>query len=196
MARETQAAYTLLLLIGLSTLAFAQGSELSQYYPLSKGNSWKYQVSTGSKSERKTVEWRVTSADNTKEGTIYQVWPFPSDSDDGAMSLRMSAQGLEDSSSVIIPKTPIFAGKRWQTAESGHHRTFRVLSVGHPCQAGQITSDDCLSIEDEDDALRFRTVTTYAKGIGPVRYVYYLKNGPSKQPIQTVELLSYHLDSR
>jgi hypothetical protein len=169
-------------------------STSSEYYPLALGNSWKYQVRTTKNTNISTVIWRVTSADKTKEGIIYQVWPTPSDSDDEAMMLHMSTLGLEETSSgVLIPKSPIRAGERWTSAKSTHHRKFHVLSVGQPCQVGSISSENCITVEDEDDALRFRTITTYAKGIGPIRYEYYRKNAPVVRPIQIVELLSYQL---
>jgi hypothetical protein len=180
------------------TSAFSQEANPShshEYYPLAKGNIWKYQVHTASNVKSSTVEWRVTSADKTKEGIIYQVWPFPSDSDDEAMMLYMSPRGLEETSfGVLIPKSPIIVGEKWTSAKPTR-RIFRVLSVSQPCHAGSIASEDCLTVEDEDDAVNFRTITTYAKGIGPIRYEYFRKSTKAVRPIQTVELLSYHLES-
>ncbi|MGA3372105.1 MAG: hypothetical protein ABSC48_10130 [Terracidiphilus sp.] len=168
--------------------------QASEYYPLAKGNIWKYQVSTASSAIKSTVEWRVTSADKSKDGIIYQVWPTPSDEDDEAMMLHMSSLGLEEMSfGILIPKSPIFVGEKW-TSVKPTRRRFRVLSVGQPCHTGKIVSENCLTVEDEDDAVSFRTITTYAKGIGPIRYEYYRKSTKAARPIQIVELLSYHLD--
>jgi hypothetical protein len=196
MTRYRKTICFLLLTVGVPTWSFSQGTHPSsgaEYYPLAKGSSWKYQVRNVSSAKSSIVEWRVTSADETKEGTIYQVWPTPSSSDDEAMRLRLSSRGVEETSSgVLILKYPAVTGTRWDSAKPTH-RTFHVLSVGRPCHVGDITSEDCVVIEDQDDALRFRTITTYAKGIGPVRYEYYKKNSTSTKPIQTVELLSFHL---
>jgi hypothetical protein len=110
--------------------------------------------------------------------------------------LRISPLGLEEISlGVLIPKSPIIVGEKWTSARSAR-RTFRVLSVGQPCHVGSIASEDCLTVEDEDDAVSFRTITTYAKGVGPIRYEYYKKNTKAEHTIQTVELLSYHLDTK
>ena len=197
MTRYTQTAHLLLFMIGSITWVFSQEahpSTSSEYYPLAKGNSWKYQVHTATNTNISTVVWRVTSVDKTKEGIIYQVWPAPSDSDDEAMMLWISSSGLEETTSgVLIPKSPIVAGERWTTAKSSHHHKFHVLSVDQPCHEGSISSENCLTVEDEDDALRFRIITTYAKGIGPIRYEYYSKKAPEVRPIQTVELISYQL---
>jgi hypothetical protein len=166
------------------------------YYPLAKGNSWKYEVHNSGKSKNSTVEWRVTGSDKTKEGIVFQVWPFPSQSDDEAMSLLISNQGVvETSRNTLILKYPATAGDSWATNKPTH-RVFRVISAGHPCHVGVIESDDCLVVEDQDDALKFRTVTTYAKGIGPVLYVYYKKDTTSGTRMQTVELISYYVDSK
>jgi hypothetical protein len=166
------------------------------YYPLAKGNSWKYEVHVAGESKISTVEWRVTSADKTKEGNVFQVWQFPSQSDDEAMSLHISKQGVvESSTGTLILKYPASAGDSWATTKPTH-RVFRVISSGKPCHVGVIESDDCVVVEDQQDTLKFRTVTTYAKGIGPVLYAYYKKGTTSSTPISTVELVSYHLDPK
>jgi hypothetical protein len=166
------------------------------YYPLAKGYSWKYEVHASVSSKISTVEWRVTSADKTKEGAVFQVWQFPSQSDDESMSLHISKQGIvEMSTGTLILKYPAIAGDSWATFKPTH-RVFRVISSGKRCHIGVIESDDCVVVEDEQDTLKFRTVTTYAKGIGPVLYAYYKKGATSSTPIQTVELVSYHLDSK
>jgi hypothetical protein len=198
MKRCRQAVCSFLFLVGVSAWPISHSQEShpspgSKYYPLAKGNTWKYRVQDFSNGKSSTVEWRVTSADKSKEGTIYQVWPFPSNSDDEAMRLHLSSTGVEEASSgVLILKYPAVSGTRWESAKRPR-RTFHVLSVGHACHAGDTTSEDCYVIEDQDDALRFRTVTTYAKGIGPIRFEYYWKNSTSTKPMQTVELLSFHL---
>jgi hypothetical protein len=199
MTRCAQVTFSLLFMFGAVAWGFSQEVHpihSSEYYPLAKGNIWKYQVSTASNVKKSTIEWRVIRADKSKNGIIYQVWPTPSDGDDEAMMLHLSPLGLEEISfGVLIPKSPITVGEKW-TSVKPTHRTFRVLSVGQPCHVGGIASEDCLTVEDEDDAVSFRTVTTYAKGVGPIRYEYYKKNTKAEHPIQTVELLSYHLDTQ
>jgi hypothetical protein len=164
------------------------------YYPLAKGYSWKYEVHVSGKSKTSVVEWRVTGADKSKN--VFQVWQFPSQSDDVAMSLHLSTQGIvEESTGALILKLPAQAGDSWSATRPAH-RVFRIISSGKPCQVGTIGSDDCVVVEDDQDSLKFRTVTTYAKGIGPVLYAYYKKGTTSHTPIQIVELVSYHLDTK
>jgi hypothetical protein len=187
--------------LGVYSRSFAQEGHpalAEQYYPLAQGNSWKYKVIDVLKEKSSAVEWRVTKADKTKEGTVYQIWPTPSDSDDEAMRLLISPQGIvESSSGDLILKFPAITGARWESTKVTH-RAFHILSAGQACHAGSIASDDCLAIEDQSDSLRFRTITTYAKGIGPIRYEYYWKNSTwknstSAKPIQVVELQSFHV---
>jgi len=70
MTRCAEIAAFLLFMVGAVT--FSQESHsfhTSEYYPLAKGNIWKYQVSTIANVKKSTVEWRVTSADNSKMGS-------------------------------------------------------------------------------------------------------------------------------
>jgi len=199
MTRNMRLAICLFLVVGVSSNARSQVVGYSAsvpYYPLAKGYSWKYEVHVSGKSKISTVEWRVTGADKTKDGAVFQVWQFPSQSDDEAMSLHISKQGIvETSTGTLILKYPTTAGESWATTKPTH-RVFRVISSGKPCHVGVIESDDCVVVEDQQDALKFRTVTTYAKGIGPVLYAYYKKGTAGSTPIQTVELVSYHVDSK
>ena len=90
------------------------------YYPLAKGNSWKYNVIDASERSGSTVEWRVTSAAKGKDGVVYQVWLKPSQSDESAMRLRSSPSGIvEDSSGTFIFKIPATLGQKWETSYLG-----------------------------------------------------------------------------
>ena len=196
MIAYTRLAFCLFLIAGVLLYSHSHVCASSAdvpYYPLAKGYSWKYQVYVSGRRTSSTVEWRVTSADNTKDGVVFQVWQFPSQSDDEAMNLHVSKEGIEEiSTGTVILKYPSVTGDRWATTKPTH-RVFRVISAGHPCHVGKITSEDCISVEDQDEALKFRTVTTYAKGIGPIKYMYFKKGSASDIPTQTVELISAHL---
>ncbi|MGO9270160.1 MAG: hypothetical protein ACLQOO_07895 [Terriglobia bacterium] len=164
----------------------------SEYYPLAEGNTWTYRVQTGSKMKSSTVEWRVTSTEMFEEGPDYEVWPTPRDDDDDAMLLHESPDGIEETDDgVLILTSSVTTGERW-TSGTAPPRTFHVLSVGQPCGAGPVTSHDCVTVEEQDEAIHLRIITTYAKGIGPIRYEYFLQNVPGASPVETVELLSYH----
>jgi len=169
-----------------------QGSE---YYPLAKGNVWTYRVETGSKGGSSTVEWRVTSTEMFEEGMDYEVWPTPSDDDDDAMLLHVSPEGIEDTDDgVLILTSPVTPSGSWTSGDTPP-RTFHILSLGQPCSAGPVGSHDCVTVEEQDGAIHLRIVTTYAKGIGPIRYEYFRQNAPGAGAVETVELVSYHLSS-
>ena len=164
----------------------------ARYYPLALGNVWTYRVHrTSAKTKDTTVEWRVTHADQT-----YQVWPKPMQSDDEAMDLAVTQDGMKEvSSNTFIIKFPIKTGERWSAgrAEVGHQpRVFRVLSVKAPCSVGSMKISDCVTIEDAS-ANGLKIVTTYGRDVGPVLYRYYQSTAGNEVLIQTVILVSHNL---
>jgi hypothetical protein len=186
-------------MIGGGASQKAHSGPASAYYPLAKGNTWTYRVRSASGAQSSTVKWRVTSVKPSREGIVYQVWPTRSDSDDEAMVLLTSAEGIEElSSHVFVLKSSLSSGEKWASEKTSDSppRFFEILAVHQPCRAGPISSDDCVTVEDKDETIHLRTVTTYARGIGPIRYTYFRTNAaPASHaiPSSTVELLSYHL---
>jgi hypothetical protein len=163
----------------------------SRYYPLALGNIWTYRIHHVSpKGKDSKVEWRVTHA-----GETYQVWPKPTQSDDEAMELAVTPEGIREiSSNVLLLKFPIKTGETWSgEGESGNKsRTFRVLTANKPCSVGGLNISDCVTIEDEDaTATGLKTVTTYGRDIGPVQYVYYRKKAGKELLLQCVTLTSH-----
>jgi hypothetical protein len=192
----------LLLLMGRCIAGDAQEANLSQgsdYYPLAKGNRWVYRVRTAGRANSSKVEWRVTSEERSKEGKVYQVWPTPMNSDDEAMVLRVTPAGIEETTSgVLIVRSHPVSGDTWTSGEASWSaaRKLRVLSVHELCRAGPVTSDDCMRVQDQNEHLHSRTVTTYVRGIGPVRYEYFQGGSLGTAPKQTVELIAYELSSK
>jgi hypothetical protein len=171
------------------------------YYPLSVGNSWEYRVHVSTpRREESRVVWRVTKAEKNKAGrTVYQVWPTPMQADDEAMMLAPSGSGVEEvSTRSIVLKWPLTPGDHW---EGGSHirkgqspSTFKVLSVGQACSVSSKEFQDCAVMEETDPRTRLRTITTYAKGVGPVEYKYFRIGQSGKQEeVQTVRLDSYRI---
>lgn len=163
----------------------------ARYYPLALGNVWIYRVHrTASKPVDSTVEWRVKRAGNT-----YQVWPKPMQADDEPMELAVTREGIKEiSSNTLIIKFPTKTGQTWSAGGGGGNqsRTLRVLSSKQSCSVNGLKIPDCLTIEDEDSsATGLRTVTTYGRDIGPVRYVYYRKKEGTEPLVQTVTLISH-----
>ena len=71
------------------------------------------------------------------------------------------------------------------------------MSVGQPCKVGKLTFSDCVVIEDSDEELELKTVTTYARNVGPVAYEYFKRPGGSTADkfFESLELLSHGLKS-
>jgi hypothetical protein len=202
MKRFLPCLFLLLLLTGGCAAGDAQepnSSQGSEYYPLAKGNRWIYRVRTAGRAGSSKVEWRVTSEKRSKEGEIYQVWPTPMESDEDAMVLRVTPAGIQETTDrVLILRSHPVSGDAWTSGEASWSapRKFRVLSVHRPCRAGPVTSGDCVQVEDQDENLHLRTITTYARGVGPVRYEYFRGSPAGSAPTQTVELVSYELSSK
>jgi hypothetical protein len=170
----------------------AGGPAGARYYPLALGNVWTYRVRRISpKAGDSVVEWRVTHADRN----VYQVWPRPMQSDDEAMELAVTPDGIKEiSSGTLILKFPVRAGDTWavgQQKNGASMRTFRVLSADQPCSVDSLNVPDCVVIEDEVSAAGLKTVTTYAPDVGPVLYRYYQKQAGKESLVQTVTLTSH-----
>jgi hypothetical protein len=167
----------------------------SEYYPLALHNSWKYRVNTlFPKKSQSYVTWKVTRINTSKNGPIYQVVPFPSSADDEFMELLVLPEGIKESSSgASIMKFPLRKGSVWSTENK---RTFRIESLGNPCEINSHSYKDCLAIEDDDPNAPdgVRTVTIYVRHIGPVAYRYYREISGKATLYQTVELESYQLN--
>lgn len=117
-------------------------------------------------------------------------------SDDEGMELAVTQEGIKEIfSDTFIIRFPIRTGEAWAAGQprGGHgHRTLRVLSVNEPCSAGNLKIQDCMTIEDEDPSpTGLKIVTTYARDLGPVRYMYYRKTSGEVRLIQSVTLTSH-----
>lgn len=169
------------------------------YYPLSVGNSWAYRVHRLAPQQKDShVVWRVTKAEKNKAGGIvYQVWPIPMQADDEAMQLAVYASGIEElASHGLVLKWPLTSGDHWlgrkPVREVQMPPVFRVLSVGQACSVASKVFQDCAVVEENDQATGMRTITTYARSVGPVEYKYFRsRQGGKEEELQTVRLESY-----
>jgi hypothetical protein len=191
----------LVLLLAMAAMLHGQPLTAHPYYPLSIGNAWSYVVQSASHGgDPSTVEWKVTAMNKARSGRrVYQVWPTPMQADDEAMQLEVSENGLvEISSKVLVLRSSLKQGDEWTWTRPGASKTpgrvFRVRSVGLPCVVGSGKYVDCAVVEDVDQQTRLRTVTTYAKGFGPIEYRSFRMNDKGRpRAVQTVTLKSCHL---
>jgi hypothetical protein len=164
----------------------------ARYYPLAVGNVWTYQVHAFSPMAKdSSVKWTVTHAGIEDGRMVYQIWPKPMQADDEAMELAVTPQGiLEVPDNTYILKFPITKGDRWSQKSPGSQelRSFNVLSMNAPCQAGSLNISNCVVVEERDDRLGLTTVTTYGRDFGPVLYEYRKKQSGRVIVVQTVTL--------
>ena len=172
---------------------FSRPQELTKrwadYYPLAKGNSWTYSV-TG-KSKARTVVWKVVNVQANASGPIFAVWPTPLPADDSGMNLQFSPEGLRElSDDFFVLRFPLKKGSTWSNEQD---REFVVVSEGQQCVVGKLNFRMCAVVRDDDKTAKLRTMTTYAYGVGPVRYEYYklVSGGFASEATQQLELVSY-----
>jgi hypothetical protein len=60
---------------------------------------------------------------------------------------------------------------------------FEVISAGRACTVGKRSFDDCAIVREVDEANSVASVTTYARGVGPVKYAYF--EGLHSQEVDT-----------
>jgi hypothetical protein len=118
----------------------------------------------------------------------------PSDSDDSGMQLQFTSEGLRElGDDFFVLRFPLTKGKTWSVSRHGQDRVFVVVSEGERCAIGKLKFKACAVVRDDDPAAKLRTVTTYALGVGPVRYEYYkmVRDGFAKDETQVVTIVSY-----
>ena len=55
----------------------------------------------------------------------------------------------------------------------GKSDEFEVVSAGKPCSLRSHSFHDCVTIRETDEGSHVFSLTTYARGVGPVKYVYF-----------------------
>jgi hypothetical protein len=191
------ASFAVCLVLLLLVLAFGSPQDRhakswSNYYPLSINNTWKYILTDNTaKKTSQFVTWRVLNLSKSSEGIVFAVWPIPSQSDDDGMQLQMTHEGLKElGNDFYLLRFPLTKGSNWSTDR--RERVFTVLSEGDPCAVGKHEFNECAVIQDDDREAKL-TLTTYALGVGPVRFEYRRLDGSEAgtQAAQTMEIVSF-----
>jgi hypothetical protein len=171
----------------------------ARYYPLSVGSTWTYEVRRFFPTAKSSsVKWTVTHASVEHGRTVYQVWPKPMQSDDEALQLAVTPEGIiETTDATLILRFPVRTGDTWaQTPPGSHPRNFYVRSANRPCRVHDEQIAACVVIEEGDSGTGLKTVTTYASGIGPVRYEYFKRVAGRDTLLQRVELITHSIAAR
>jgi hypothetical protein len=173
---------------GLSTIclvgtALSQGTrtgahEEDSYFPLSVGNWWLYKCSGHSQLAGKTQRWTVTDKAVHEASPDYYLSPRPSLGQDSPLVLSRLRDGIVEAGDRFLLKYPIRIGNRWSSKSNmygaeGELDVFEVVSAGRPCLVGTRSFDDCVTVRETDEGASLFLLTTYARGVGPVKYVYF-----------------------
>jgi len=171
----------------------------ARYYPLSVGAVWTYKVQQYEpKVRRSSVQWKVTASTLQGGRNVYQVWPSPAQSDDEAMQLVITLGGvLELTDDVIVLRFPIRAGESWSEDVPGSKvvRRFLVRSANQPCLSENRKVSSCVVIEETNSSTGVRTLTTYGRDIGPVKYEYFRQMSGKESLVQRATLSQYKVPS-
>jgi hypothetical protein len=173
----------------------AAGTENGSYFPLALGNWWAYTVKKPSQPYTPTaVMWRV--ARKEKEASYgpqaYQLSATPVQGDEPTiLALRENGIVDPDTGNVLL-KNPLATGDRWSDKPSFSPNTYEVVSAGQPCEAGGHRFRDCAVVREVNEKGSLMTLRTYARGVGPVVFVYY-KDLDVNKIDSTVTIQSWHV---
>jgi hypothetical protein len=180
-----------------SQASHTSGGKNGSYYPLAVGNWWLYRERgyAGQRVKITRFEWYV---DSISEGHApgYLVWPRPMEYDDVYLELLIGEDGsiFESGTKRLLLKNSLHAGERWTSGPADKPAAFEVVSAGRACARGGRKFGDCAVIREADQATDFVTVTTYARGVGPVSYVY-LRGLDAKKLDSEMTIRSWHVKS-
>lgn len=162
------------------------------YQPLAVGNWWSYSLKVDSRKVRR-VKWEVTQKEMVDGVPVYYLWLTPPEGDE-PLKLSPGTSDLMEPPDRVLLKSSMHAGDRWSSGAQGKTDSFEVMSVGRPCAAGGYNFLDCAVILEVFEETRSSTITTYARGVGPVIHAYF-KDQESKQMQSTMTIRSWHLKS-
>lgn len=158
------------------------------YFPLSVGNSWTYLLRGHTEVPGKTIKWKITQREVIRGIPVFHLWQTPSQ-DDEPLSLAEVETGIREAGTErFLLKKPLRIGERWSAKSRslrapGKSDAFEVTSDGKPCSVEEHSFDDCTVIREIDEANDVASLTTYARGVGPVKYVYF--KGPHSEEVDT-----------
>ena len=145
--------------------------QLSEYLPLSVGNSWTYdRVFLGEEGEQ-TVQI-------VREEDGFYV-------DDRGNALAVDAHGIRDPKRYLL-RYPLESGREWTTIVSvSSMERYKILDVGFRCEVPAGTFTDCVRVEGRSriDAEQWMVnQITFAPGVGMVRFEFFLDTANKRIP--------------
>ncbi len=173
----------------------SQGSSetVGDYYPLAEGNHWKYCPSPSPQGHSNgCATWTVQQVQEHNGSRTFTVWTYPSQSDDEAMLLTKTSEGLlELGSKHVILRTDKSVGESWEYPVWSAKQQKRLIDrftihAISSCTLGHENFDKCITVDEDDASLGLMVRTTYAKSIGPIRYEYF--HVGQNRPFSTLKL--------
>lgn len=165
-----------------TTAAAAKGRRAAEYYPLAVGNRWTYEASFLGGKEERSVE--ITALDLG----YYQ--------DTQGGKLRVDPFGVRDDKRYLL-REPVEVGTAWTNVVSvSSIERYRIVQVGHPCEAPAGRYQDCVTVESTNRADAARALVnelTFAPGVGIVRVQVTLVDGKKQLPQSTLRLKQVEL---
>jgi hypothetical protein len=170
------------------------------YYPLAVGNWWRYAMKESGRI--RAIKWAVTQQENGQSGPIYHLWQTPAEGDEPLRLMELENGIAEAGSDRFLLKRPLQVGQRWASRSlgpknAGRLQSFYVTGVGLPCSIGGHSFRECASVKESDEANNISSITTYARGVGPVKYVYFASLHSRKvKAILTISSWSVHQNQK
>jgi hypothetical protein len=168
------------------------------YFPLAIGNRWTYVYSENPRMAGKTLTWKVTDQEVRNAAHVYYVSSTPSQGEDEPLLLSSAKDGIEEvGTGRFLIKDPIHPGDHWKVVDTsprfkGKLDVFGAVSVGKPCSVGGRVFDDCVIIQETVEAINTASLTTYARSVGPVKYLYF-KGLHSREVESTLTIKSWEV---
>jgi hypothetical protein len=175
----------------------ARGEGKGSYFPLSVGDEWVYGLHRRAAKTETTVKWTVTQMETVQGSAVYYLWQRPAQGDE-PLGLSETKNGVAEAGTErVLLKYPLQAGDRWSGKSQslkakGKSFAFEVIEAGKPCGIGGQFFDDCAVVREVDGANDVTSLTTYARGVGPVKYVYF-KGIHSDEADDTMVIKSWHV---
>ncbi len=157
-------------------------AKLSEYYPLSVGNSWTYALNGRSD---KRVDVKILK----QEDGFFQ------DSQGG--QLMVDTFGVRDQKRYLL-RGPIEAGRTWTNVVSvSSTERYQILQAGIPCEAPAGSFQNCVLVEGRnrvDTETTLINTFTFAPGVGLVRIQVEAERDGRRIPQTWLELTAYQVN--
>ncbi len=169
----------------------------SAYFPLSVGNQWQYVLAGPSKSAASSIKWSVRQRELVHGVTVYHLWLKPPKGDEPLNLAEVQGGILEFDSDRFVLKSPLYKGEQWRSTSrslraNSKSDALEVISAGKTCSVGEHAFADCATVQEVDEANDITSLTTYARGVGPVKYVYF-KPAHSRRVDTTLTIKSWKI---